>query len=89
MTKLVNEVYHMYNRHQYPFVALNIAVASGKKITVKLFLKHPADFLSYMRVLWCYFRVCGRERNPGQAADLPSGGETLAGYSEDFSHKHV
>ncbi|XP_029953214.1 mismatch repair endonuclease PMS2 [Salarias fasciatus] len=26
--KLVNEVYHMYNRHQYPFVALNIAVAS-------------------------------------------------------------
>ncbi|XP_068439286.1 mismatch repair endonuclease PMS2 [Clinocottus analis] len=27
VTKLVNEVYHMYNRHQYPFVALNIAVA--------------------------------------------------------------
>uniref|UniRef100_A0A3Q1IBE8 Mismatch repair endonuclease PMS2 n=1 Tax=Anabas testudineus TaxID=64144 RepID=A0A3Q1IBE8_ANATE len=28
VTKLVNEVYHMYNRHQYPFVALNITVAS-------------------------------------------------------------
>ncbi|XP_056153006.1 mismatch repair endonuclease PMS2 [Lampris incognitus] len=28
VTKLVNEVYHMFNRHQYPFVALNIAVAS-------------------------------------------------------------
>uniref|UniRef100_A0A3B3WVI8 Mismatch repair endonuclease PMS2 n=1 Tax=Poecilia mexicana TaxID=48701 RepID=A0A3B3WVI8_9TELE len=28
VSKLVNEVYHMYNRHQYPFVALNIAVAS-------------------------------------------------------------
>ncbi|XP_070846334.1 mismatch repair endonuclease PMS2 isoform X2 [Chaetodon trifascialis] len=28
VTKLVNEVYHMYNRHQYPFVALNIAVSS-------------------------------------------------------------
>ncbi|XP_032358933.1 mismatch repair endonuclease PMS2 [Etheostoma spectabile] len=28
VTKLVNEVYHMYNKHQYPFVALNIAVAS-------------------------------------------------------------
>ncbi|KAM3876853.1 mismatch repair endonuclease PMS2-like [Diretmus argenteus] len=28
VTKLVNEVYHMYNRHQYPFAALNIAVAS-------------------------------------------------------------
>lgn len=41
VTKLVNEVYHMYNRHQYPFVALNIAVASGKKIAeLKIFLKH-------------------------------------------------
>ncbi|XP_019938815.1 mismatch repair endonuclease PMS2 [Paralichthys olivaceus] len=28
VNKVVNEVYHMYNRHQYPFVALNIAVAS-------------------------------------------------------------
>ncbi|XP_055360681.1 mismatch repair endonuclease PMS2 [Betta splendens] len=28
VTKLVNEVYHMYNRHQYPFAALNIAVVS-------------------------------------------------------------
>uniref|UniRef100_A0A673AHH4 Mismatch repair endonuclease PMS2 n=1 Tax=Sphaeramia orbicularis TaxID=375764 RepID=A0A673AHH4_9TELE len=28
VTKLVNEVYHMYNRHQYPFVALSITVAS-------------------------------------------------------------
>ncbi|XP_060795715.1 mismatch repair endonuclease PMS2 [Neoarius graeffei] len=28
ISKLVNEVYHMFNRHQYPFVALNISVAS-------------------------------------------------------------
>ncbi|MED6247469.1 hypothetical protein ATANTOWER_003138 [Ataeniobius toweri] len=28
VSKLTNEVYHIYNRHQYPFVALNIAVAS-------------------------------------------------------------
>lgn len=28
VSKLVNEVYHTYNRHQYPFVALNISVAS-------------------------------------------------------------
>ncbi|XP_021164897.2 mismatch repair endonuclease PMS2 isoform X1 [Fundulus heteroclitus] len=28
VSKLVNEVYHMYNRHQYPFIALNITVAS-------------------------------------------------------------
>lgn len=31
ISKLVNEVYHMFNRHQYPFVALNISVASGEK----------------------------------------------------------
>ncbi|XP_077481717.1 mismatch repair endonuclease PMS2 [Stigmatopora argus] len=28
VAKLVNGVYHMYNRHQYPFVALHIEVAS-------------------------------------------------------------
>ncbi|XP_067912696.1 mismatch repair endonuclease PMS2 [Heterodontus francisci] len=28
VSKLVNEVYHTYNRHQYPFVALNICVDS-------------------------------------------------------------
>uniref|UniRef100_A0A8C6TNT0 Mismatch repair endonuclease PMS2 n=1 Tax=Neogobius melanostomus TaxID=47308 RepID=A0A8C6TNT0_9GOBI len=28
VTRLVNEVYHMYNRHQYPFVALSITVSS-------------------------------------------------------------
>ncbi|XP_065749532.1 mismatch repair endonuclease PMS2 isoform X3 [Phocoena phocoena] len=26
VSRLVNEVYHMYNRHQYPFVVLNISV---------------------------------------------------------------
>lgn len=30
VSKLVNEVYHMYNRHQYPCVVLNISVDSGK-----------------------------------------------------------
>ncbi|XP_030901475.2 mismatch repair endonuclease PMS2 isoform X2 [Melopsittacus undulatus] len=28
VVKLVNEVYHVYNKHQYPFVALNISVDS-------------------------------------------------------------
>ncbi|XP_028845456.1 mismatch repair endonuclease PMS2 isoform X2 [Denticeps clupeoides] len=28
VSKVVNEVYHTYNRHQYPFVSLNITVAS-------------------------------------------------------------
>lgn len=27
VSKVVNEVYHTFNRHQYPFVALNITVA--------------------------------------------------------------
>nr|XP_045243800.1 mismatch repair endonuclease PMS2 isoform X2 [Macaca fascicularis] len=29
VSRLVNEVYHMYNRHQYPFVVLNISVDSA------------------------------------------------------------
>ncbi|XP_062915447.1 mismatch repair endonuclease PMS2 isoform X1 [Mobula hypostoma] len=28
VSKLINEVYHMYNRHQYPFVVLNVCVDS-------------------------------------------------------------
>ncbi|XP_031797626.1 mismatch repair endonuclease PMS2 isoform X2 [Sarcophilus harrisii] len=28
ISRLVNEVYHLYNRHQYPFVVLNISVDS-------------------------------------------------------------
>ncbi|XP_060116729.1 mismatch repair endonuclease PMS2 isoform X2 [Heteronotia binoei] len=29
VSKVVNEVYHMYNRHQYPFIVLNICTDSG------------------------------------------------------------
>lgn len=61
MTKLVNEVYHMYNRHQYPFVALNIAVASGKKIAEpKLFMKRTAfnNLVFFMRVIFCVISEC-------------------------------
>eukprot|EP00070_Physeter_catodon_P017964 XP_023977422.1 mismatch repair endonuclease PMS2 isoform X1 [Physeter catodon] len=32
VSRLVNEVYHMYNRHQYPFVVLNISVDLGHLI---------------------------------------------------------
>uniref|UniRef100_A0A3Q1M5A6 Mismatch repair endonuclease PMS2 n=1 Tax=Bos taurus TaxID=9913 RepID=A0A3Q1M5A6_BOVIN len=32
VSRLVNEVYHMYNRHQYPFVVLNVSVDSGHLI---------------------------------------------------------
>lgn len=30
VSRIVNEVYHMYNRHQYPFVVLDISLARGK-----------------------------------------------------------
>ncbi|KAK9393142.1 mismatch repair endonuclease PMS2 [Crotalus adamanteus] len=29
VSRLVNEVYHMYNRHQYPFILLNVCAESG------------------------------------------------------------
>lgn len=49
VTKLVNEVYHMYNRHQYPFVALNITVASGKggksSCQIEVIKQPSVDFL--------------------------------------------
>ncbi|XP_069889614.1 mismatch repair endonuclease PMS2 isoform X2 [Dipodomys merriami] len=35
VSRLVNEVYHMYNRHQYPFVVLNISVDSGNLIRMR------------------------------------------------------
>lgn len=55
----MNEVYHMYNRHQYPFVALNIAVASGKQITeLKLFLQQTRDFLFHMSVFCGVISEC-------------------------------
>ena len=91
MTKLVNEVYHMYNRHQYPFAALNIAVASGRKIAINhkwLFL-NLSSFILHKCFWLCYFRVCGCKRDSGQAANFPSGGETLVGYSKDLTHQHV
>lgn len=55
----MNEVYHMYNRHQYPFVALNIAVASGKQRTeLKLFPQQTRDFLFYMSVFCGVISEC-------------------------------
>ena len=89
VTKVVNEVYHMYNRHQYPFVALNIAVASGKKILLyqnTVFEMHSWRFVQFE---FCYFRLCGCERHPRQTTDSTSGGEAVAGYSKDLSHQHV
>ena len=30
VSRFINEVYHMYNRHQYPFVMLDISFARGE-----------------------------------------------------------
>uniref|UniRef100_A0A2K5YIU9 PMS1 homolog 2, mismatch repair system component n=1 Tax=Mandrillus leucophaeus TaxID=9568 RepID=A0A2K5YIU9_MANLE len=46
VSRLVNEVYHMYNRHQYPFVVLNISVDSGNAGIIgmsNLVKTHAAD----------------------------------------------
>lgn len=29
LSKVVNEVYHQYNRHQYPFIVLKISAQKG------------------------------------------------------------
>ena len=29
VSRVINEVYHMFNRHQYPFVMMNISMARG------------------------------------------------------------
>uniref|UniRef100_A0A8C5WT07 PMS1 homolog 2, mismatch repair system component n=1 Tax=Laticauda laticaudata TaxID=8630 RepID=A0A8C5WT07_LATLA len=40
VSKVVNEVYHMYNRHQYPFIVLNVCVESGN---LKSFLRNKKE----------------------------------------------
>ena len=35
VSRVINEVYHMYNRHQYPFVMLDISLARGELRDVK------------------------------------------------------
>lgn len=89
VTKLVNEVYHMYNRHQYPFVALNIAVASGEKAQVV----SGGGKTIFSVLMWvffcCFYRVCGCECDSRQATDFPSGGETLVGRFKDLTHCYV
>ena len=29
VSRVINEVYHMFNRHQYPFVMMDISLARG------------------------------------------------------------
>lgn len=43
LTRLINEVYHVFNRNQYPFLAINIDLSKGKLDTL-LFpvVRYPA-----------------------------------------------
>ena len=36
VSRIVNEVYHMYNRQQYPFVVLDISLDKGKTQLITL-----------------------------------------------------
>uniref|UniRef100_A0A3Q2Y2V9 Mismatch repair endonuclease PMS2 n=1 Tax=Hippocampus comes TaxID=109280 RepID=A0A3Q2Y2V9_HIPCM len=57
VTKLVNEVYHMYNRHQYPFVALNIEVAS-ECVDVNVTPDKRQIFLQEEKLLLAILKSC-------------------------------
>lgn len=37
ISKVVNEIYHQYNGHQYPFVALHITMKKGWQLIKALF----------------------------------------------------
>ena len=39
VTRLVNEVYHVFNRNQYPFLVLNIDLSKGKTMSASLMSK--------------------------------------------------
>ncbi|XP_061611142.1 mismatch repair endonuclease PMS2 isoform X1 [Phyllopteryx taeniolatus] len=57
VTKLVNEIYHMYNRHQYPFVALNIEVAS-ECVDVNVTPDKRQIFLQEEKLLLAILKSC-------------------------------
>ncbi|KAG7260546.1 hypothetical protein CRUP_024738 [Coryphaenoides rupestris] len=83
VSKLVNEVYHMYNRHQYPFVALNIAVASecvDVNVTPdkrQIFLQEEKLLLAILKTsLMSMYESGSRPAGPcGGEAVLEPGGE--------------
>ncbi|XP_061666131.1 mismatch repair endonuclease PMS2 isoform X2 [Syngnathoides biaculeatus] len=57
VTKLVNEIYHMYNRHQYPFVALNIEVSS-ECVDVNVTPDKRQIFLQEEKLLLAILKSC-------------------------------
>ncbi|TNN04066.1 hypothetical protein fugu_001095 [Takifugu bimaculatus] len=71
--KLVNEVYHMYNRHQYPFVALNISVASDTSASD---ICQPATF-----------KDSRTEPNAESLTQSPKTSVNLAGFKAAFANQ--
>ncbi|XP_077595856.1 mismatch repair endonuclease PMS2 [Stigmatopora nigra] len=57
VAKLVNGVYHMYNRHQYPFVALHIEVAS-ECVDVNVTPDKRQVFLQEEKLLLAILKSC-------------------------------
>uniref|UniRef100_A0A8C0SIQ6 Mismatch repair endonuclease PMS2 n=1 Tax=Canis lupus familiaris TaxID=9615 RepID=A0A8C0SIQ6_CANLF len=77
VSRLVNEVYHMYNRHQYPFIVLNISVDSGHVIKT-----HQAEMdkpLAEKQDSPALFRTEGEEKRA----------VTISRLRENFSLRHT
>lgn len=60
VVKLINEVYHRYNAHQYPFVLLNILLPS-QSVDVNvtpdkrlIFFEHEKSLLAMLKVCMCH-----------------------------------
>uniref|UniRef100_A0A8C5BI71 PMS1 homolog 2, mismatch repair system component n=1 Tax=Gadus morhua TaxID=8049 RepID=A0A8C5BI71_GADMO len=92
VTKIVNEVYHMYNRHQYPFVALNIAVASecvDVNVTPdkrQIFLQEEKLLLAILKTSLMAMYESGVNKITRHQAD-PSDGELVVEPREEDEHK--
>ncbi|XP_026171374.1 mismatch repair endonuclease PMS2 isoform X2 [Mastacembelus armatus] len=92
VTKVVNEVYHMYNRHQYPFVALNIAVASecvDVNVTPdkrQIFLQEEKLLLAVLKTSLINMYEAGVNKISLNYTPIPSTNTTFASEPGQISH---
>ena len=57
-SKLVNEIYHQFNRHQYPFVMLNIKTESLENVDVNVTPDKRLIFLESEKLLLATIKSC-------------------------------
>lgn len=62
VTKLVNEIYHQFNRHQYPFVLLNIKSEKLENVDVNVTPDKRLIFLENEKLLLATIKSCLLER---------------------------